>query len=59
MTRRATVRRTTGETDITLTIDLDGSGRVDVETGVGFFDHMLAAFGRHGLFDLTVRRWRH
>ena len=55
MTRRATVRRTTGETDITLTIDLDGSGRVDVETGVGFFDHMLAAFGRHGLFDLTVR----
>lgn len=55
MTRSATVSRKTGETDITVTIDLDGSGKVDVETGVGFFDHMLCAFGRHGLFDLTVR----
>lgn len=55
MTRRATVPRKTGETDITIAIDLDGSGKVDVETGVGFFDHMLCAFGRHGLFDLTVR----
>ncbi|WP_293843883.1 imidazoleglycerol-phosphate dehydratase HisB [uncultured Parolsenella sp.] len=55
MTRCATVPRKTGETDITITIDLDGSGKVDVETGVGFFDHMLCAFGRHGLFDLTVR----
>ena len=55
MTRSATVSRKTGETDITITIDLDGSGKVDVETGVGFFDHMLCAFGRHGLFDLTVR----
>ena len=55
MTRRATVSRKTGETDITLTIDLDGTGCVDVETGVGFLDHMLSAFGRHGLFDLTVR----
>lgn len=55
MTRSATVSRKTGETDITIAIDLDGSGKVDVETGVGFFDHMLCAFGRHGLFDLTVR----
>ena len=55
MTRSATITRKTGETDITLTIDLDGTGKVDVQTGVGFFDHMLAAFGRHGLFDLTVR----
>lgn len=55
MTRRATVSRKTGETDITLTIDLDGTGCVDVETGVGFLDHMLSALGRHGLFDLTVR----
>lgn len=55
MTRRATVRRTTGETDITLTIDLDGSGRVDVETGVGFFDHMLCALARHSMIDLTLR----
>lgn len=55
MTRCATVPRKTGETDITIAIDLDGSGKVDVETGVGFFDHMLCAFGRHGLFDLTVR----
>lgn len=55
MTRCATVPRKTGETDITIAINLDGSGKVDVETGVGFFDHMLCAFGRHGLFDLTVR----
>ena len=55
MPRTATVSRSTGETNITLTIDLDGTGKVDVSTGVGFFDHMLNAFGRHGLFDLTVR----
>ena len=53
--RVATASRVTGETDITVTIDLDGTGKVDVSTGVGFFDHMLNAFARHGLFDLTVR----
>lgn len=53
--RRATVERKTNETDIQVTIDLDGSGTCDVETGVGFFDHMLSALGRHSLCDLTVR----
>lgn len=46
--------RATSETDITVSLVLDGSGRVEVATGVPFFDHMLDAFGRHGLFDLTV-----
>jgi imidazoleglycerol-phosphate dehydratase len=53
--RRATVERRTGETDIAVTIDLDGTGACDVETGVGFFDHMLSALSRHSLCDLTVR----
>lgn len=54
MTRTAEVTRKTGETDITIKLDLDGSGTCDIATGVPFFDHMLNAFGRHGLFDLTV-----
>jgi imidazoleglycerol-phosphate dehydratase len=52
--RSATLARRTSETDITLTLALDGSGQADIATGVGFFDHMLTAFARHGLFDLTV-----
>jgi imidazoleglycerol-phosphate dehydratase len=55
MARRAEISRKTGETDITVVLDLDGSGVCDISTGVGFFDHMLNAFGRHGLFDLTVK----
>lgn len=55
MTRQATVLRTTKETDISVEIDLDGTGSSDVDTVVPFFDHMLDAFARHGLFDLKVR----
>ena len=55
MTRTAKAVRATAETDIGLSVDLDGTGAYDIETGVGFFDHMLAAFSRHSLVDLTVR----
>ena len=54
MDRYAEVTRKTGETDIVVKLDLDGSGVCDISTGVPFFDHMLNALGRHGLFDLTV-----
>ena len=54
MSRIAEVSRKTGETDIQIKLDLDGSGVCDIDTGVPFFDHMLNAFGRHGQFDLTV-----
>jgi imidazoleglycerol-phosphate dehydratase len=53
--RRAEIRRTTSETDITLTLVLDGAGRADVHTGIGFFDHMLELFAHHGGFDLVVK----
>lgn len=52
--RAVTRERETRETRIRLTLDLDGEGRAEVKTGIGFFDHMLTAFARHGLFDLSV-----
>jgi len=55
MTRHASIERQTKETKVLVEIDVDGSGRTDVSTGVGFFDHMLASFGKHSLFDLTVQ----
>lgn len=54
MSRRARVERKTKESDIVVEIDLDGSGRTDISTGVPFFDHMLTALGSHASFDLTV-----
>jgi imidazoleglycerol-phosphate dehydratase len=53
--RVATRRRTTKETDIALTLRVDGSGRAEIETGVPFFDHMLTLFAKHGVFDLSVK----
>lgn len=55
MSRIASISRTTAETTIEASIDLDGSGQTDISTGVPFFDHMLDQIGRHGSFDLTVR----
>ena len=54
-TRMATRARTTRETDIEVTVDLDGSGATDIQTGVGFYDHLLGSFGHHALLDLRVR----
>lgn len=51
--RTATVKRTTGETQIELTLNLDGTGKCEVENPIGFFDHMLKSFCKHGLFDLS------
>ena len=53
--REAQIKRKTGETDIMLSLNLDGSGLSDCRTGVGFLDHMLTLFARHGGFDLSVR----
>lgn len=53
--RTSEIKRKTKETDIELTLNLDGSGKSDINTGVGFFDHMLTLFASHGLFDLTVK----
>jgi imidazoleglycerol-phosphate dehydratase len=54
MSRTATLKRTTAETDIQVTLNLDGTGAFDITTGVGFLDHMLSALARHSLIDLTV-----
>ncbi|MEX1023028.1 MAG: imidazoleglycerol-phosphate dehydratase HisB [Dehalococcoidia bacterium] len=54
-TRRATAERMTAETQVRVEINLDGAGVADVSTGIGFYDHMLTAFARHGRFDLDVR----
>ena len=53
--RTAELRRTTGETDVTVVLDLDGAGKSEISTGCGFLDHMLTLFARHGRFDLTVQ----
>ena len=55
MDRKAAIRRTTKETDIEVSLCLDGTGKTDIQTGIGFLDHMLDGFARHGLFDLTVK----
>ena len=53
--RRVRIARKTRETDITIELDLDGSGRAGIATGVGFYDHLLGSMAHHGLFDLTIR----
>ena len=60
--RKAHVERNTSETKIIVDLNLDGSGKYDIDTGIGFFDHMLNSFAKHGFFDLTwdrlsVKRW--
>ncbi len=55
MSRTVQLARTTSETDIALTLCLDGTGKADIATGIGFLDHMLTAFARHGMFDVTIR----
>src|SRR6201990_1095556 len=55
MARTGRVERSTKETKVHVSIDLDGSGHTEVSTGIGVYDHMLSSFGKHGLFDLTVR----
>ncbi len=55
MARNSTINRKTKETDINVTLSLDGSGRAEVDTGIGFLDHMLEGFARHGFFDLECK----
>ncbi len=55
MSRTAKIERTTKESQVEVQVDLDGTGRTEVSTGVGFYDHMLDAFARHSLVDLVVR----
>jgi imidazoleglycerol-phosphate dehydratase len=53
--RRVNVHRVTRETEVTVDLDLDGSGAADIQTGVGFYDHLLGSLAHHGLIDLTIR----
>jgi imidazoleglycerol-phosphate dehydratase len=53
--RTAALTRTTAETEVTLSLDLDGTGQADIDTGIGFLDHMLTALTRHAQFDLTIK----
>jgi imidazoleglycerol-phosphate dehydratase len=55
MPRAASLHRKTGETDVSLRLDLDGTGRSEIQTGVGFFDHMLTLLSKHGLIDLNIK----
>jgi len=55
MNREFEISRKTNETDVSLRMNIDGTGKGDISTGVGFFDHMLNLFARHGIFDLKVR----
>ena len=55
MSRTASRERTTKETSVSVSINLDGTGKSQIDTGIGFFDHMLTLFARHGFFDLTVK----
>jgi imidazoleglycerol-phosphate dehydratase len=55
MSRTASIHRQTAETDVSLELDLDGTGQASVESGIGFFDHMLTLFAKHAAVDLTVR----
>lgn len=53
--RKANIQRKTGETDISVELDLDGEGKYEIDTGIGFFDHMLSLMAKHGLLDLKVK----
>ncbi len=53
--RISDIKRTTNETDISMQLNLDGTGKSDISTGIGFFDHMLAGFSKHGFFDLKLK----
>ncbi len=55
MSRTADIKRQTKETDIQIDLNIDGSGKSDISTGIGFFDHMLEGFSKHGFFDLTCK----
>ena len=54
MSRKAEITRTTGETDIKVTLDIDGNGKADINSGIGFFDHMLTALSKHSGMDISL-----